>query len=159
MDNPQLQPFEVNPHSGEPFLRLRSHKNIIITPLRLSDSPSLVTLLNDERISRWLYSPPNPYLPEHAEAWLKRETAAANKLLSELEAARNDATLKIVDGCPVRSIREVKDDGTDAYIGEIEIHLSEHAWELNGRETQTTPRRDPSNPDVWGWGVSLRQSR
>ncbi|KAJ7292733.1 acyl-CoA N-acyltransferase [Mycena rebaudengoi] len=154
MDNPQLQPLEVNPHTGEPFLRLRSHKNIIITPPRLSDAPSWVTLLNDERIYRWLCSPPYPYLPEHAEAKLKEETAAADKLFAELETARDDVTLKIVDGCPVWSIREVKDDGTDVFIGKIRIRLLEGT----GRETQPAPLRDPSNPDVWSWGDFLAPS-
>jgi RimJ/RimL family protein N-acetyltransferase len=52
----------VNPKTGEPFLRLLSHKNIIITPPRLSDAPLYVPILNDERVIHWLSSPPYPYL-------------------------------------------------------------------------------------------------
>ncbi|KAF7347350.1 N-acetyltransferase domain-containing protein [Mycena venus] len=63
MANPQLHPLEVNPKTGEPFLRLLAHKNIILTPPRLSDAPFIISILNDERVYPWLSSPPYPYLP------------------------------------------------------------------------------------------------
>ncbi|KAJ7242581.1 acyl-CoA N-acyltransferase [Mycena haematopus] len=129
--NPQLHPLEVNPKTGEPFLRLLSHKNIILTPPRLSDAPFLIPLLNDERVIHWLSSPPYPYLPEHAEWFLNHIKPI----------------LKIVDGCPVRTIREVREDGTEP-------------WELEGtgRASQGTPRRDPNDPDIWTLGDYLAPS-
>ncbi|KAJ7492083.1 hypothetical protein FB451DRAFT_1216925 [Mycena latifolia] len=160
MDNPQLHPLEVNPTTGEPFLRLASHKNIILTPTRLSDGPAIIPLLNDERVYYWLSSPPFPYLPEHAVWWLNQAKEKSDKLLAELEAARGDPTLKIVDGCPVSTIREVKDDGTDVFLGSIVLDLAGQPWELegSGRLSQETPRRDPSDPDIWTLGDYLAPS-
>jgi hypothetical protein len=108
--NPQLHPLEVNRKTGEPFLRLLSHTNIIITPPRLSDAPLYVPILNDERVIRWLSSPPYPYLlgklgcfyeisavlkyppTEHGEWWVNQAKPQSDKLLTELEdAQRPDA--------------------------------------------------------------------
>ncbi|KAJ7361139.1 acyl-CoA N-acyltransferase [Mycena albidolilacea] len=158
--NPQLHPLEVNPKTGEPFLRLLSHKNIIITPPRLSDAPLYVSILNDERVIHWLSSPPYPYLLEHGEWWVNQAKPQSDKLLAELEEARNDPTLKIVDACPVGSIREVKEDGTDIFLGNIDITLAQQPWELEGtgRLSQPTPRRDPNDPDIWTLGDYLAPS-
>ncbi|KAJ7762383.1 acyl-CoA N-acyltransferase [Mycena maculata] len=160
MDNPQLHPLEVNPKTGEPFLRLLSHKNIILTPPRLSDGPAMIPLFNDERVYHWLSSPPYPYLPEHTEWWLNQVKPVSDKLLTELEAAREDPTPKIVDGCPVCIIREVKEDGTDIFLGSIDLSLAEQPWELEGtgRISQGTPRRDPRDPDIWTLGDYLAPS-
>ncbi|KAJ7492075.1 hypothetical protein FB451DRAFT_1216897, partial [Mycena latifolia] len=159
MDNPQLHPLEVNPTTGEPFLRLLSHKNIILTPPRLSDGQAMLPFFNDERVYNWLVNPPIPYLPEHGERWANRAKEASDKLLAELETARSDSTPKIVDGCPVRVIREVREDGTDIFLGDIDIKLARHSWELesSGRLSQETPFRDPDNPDIWGLGGELVQ--
>jgi RimJ/RimL family protein N-acetyltransferase len=168
--NPQLHPLEVNTKTGEPFLRLLSHKNIILTPPRLSDAPFMIPLFNDERVYHWLSSPPFPYLPgkfvytrfpqilsvctEDADWWLNEVKPLSDKVLAELEDARNDATLKIVDGCPVRIIREVQEDGTEIFLGDIGIDLAGQPWELEGtgKLSQETPRRDLSDPDIWTLG-------
>ncbi|KAJ7665086.1 hypothetical protein DFH06DRAFT_1186597 [Mycena polygramma] len=151
--NPQLQPLEVNPKTGEPFLRLLSHKNIILTPARASDGPLMISIFNDERVYPWLIARPFPYLSEHADLWLINRKPLLDAVLEELEAARNEP-LKIVDACPVRAIREVKEDGTDTFLGEISISLAQQPWELegSGKLSQDTPRRDPSDPDIWTLG-------
>jgi len=41
--------------------------------------------------------------------------------LQQLEDAKDNPTLITVGDCPVRSLREVKDDGTDIYIGDLEV--------------------------------------
>ncbi|KAJ7146318.1 acyl-CoA N-acyltransferase [Mycena epipterygia] len=161
MDNPQLHPLEVNPTTGEPFLRLTTHKNIILTPPRLSDGPAMIPLFNDERVYHWLSSPPVPYLPEDAEWWLNQAKAKSDKLLGELEAARHEPALKIVDGCPVGNIREVKDDGTEVFLGNIDLNLAGQPWELEGTGLTSqpeSPRRDPSDPDIWTLGDYLAPS-
>ncbi|KAJ7492076.1 hypothetical protein FB451DRAFT_1551504 [Mycena latifolia] len=91
-----------------------------------------------------------PYT-EDAESWLNQIKPASDKLLGELEAAREDETLKIVDDCPVRHIREVREDGTDIFLGDIGFRLSYFPWALegSGKLSQETPRRDPSDPDIW----------
>jgi hypothetical protein len=63
MANPQLYPLEVNARTGEPFLRLNNHKNIILTPHRPSDVQCYPPILNDPRVYEWVLTPVNPYLP------------------------------------------------------------------------------------------------
>lgn len=57
----QLQPLEINPATQEVFLRLRKHKNIVLTPVRWHDAPHMVPLFNDVRVYEWISSPPYPY--------------------------------------------------------------------------------------------------
>jgi RimJ/RimL family protein N-acetyltransferase len=56
-----MAPIQFNEKSGEPFIPLKSHPDIILTPLRFDDVPHMVEMLNDERIIRWLSGPPYPY--------------------------------------------------------------------------------------------------
>ncbi|KAJ7455935.1 hypothetical protein B0H11DRAFT_2200218 [Mycena galericulata] len=109
------------------------------------------TFLNDERVYHWLSNPPFPYLPERADRSLNKAKQGSDLLLAELEAAREDPEPKIVDDCPVGSIREVKEDGTEIFLGSIEFSLAEQPWELEGtdRYSQRTAKRDPNDPDIW----------
>ncbi|KAJ7765315.1 acyl-CoA N-acyltransferase, partial [Mycena metata] len=150
--------LEVNPKTGEPFLRLMSHKNIILTPVRLDDGPAMIPYFNDERVYHWLSSPPYPYLPEHAEWWLNQAKEKQDRWLAELEAVRDDPIPKIVDFCPVGHIREIQEDSTELLIGNIDIDLAQQPWELEGRSKQGPPRRDPSDPDIWTFGDYLAPS-
>jgi len=43
------------------------------------------------------------------------------KVLAELEAARAVEGLIMVGECPVRAIREIKEDGQDVYLGDVAI--------------------------------------
>ena len=58
----QLYPLEVNQTTGEPFLRLRQHQGIILTPPRPSDAEALVQHLNDPLVYQNLAGTPYPYL-------------------------------------------------------------------------------------------------
>ena len=58
--NPQLYPLEINAKTKEPFLRLRKHKNIILTPPRWEDAEGLFSSGNDPRVNEWL-AVPVPY--------------------------------------------------------------------------------------------------
>lgn len=42
-------------------------------------------------------------------------------VLQELHDAQGTEALKLVGASPVRSIREVKEDGTDIFIGDVDI--------------------------------------
>ncbi|RDB29408.1 hypothetical protein Hypma_015951 [Hypsizygus marmoreus] len=119
MANPQLHPLEVNPRTGEPFLRLRKHKNVILTPPRSSDIPENIRYLNDPHVNDMLSGPPVPYLLEHAEAWYKVISTPSEETLAAIEAARDMPDLITVRHCPVRVIREVKEDGEDVFLGDI----------------------------------------
>jgi len=50
---------------------------------------------------------------------LKRNIA--EETLKELEDAKDDPTLKIVKECPVSYLREVKEDGSEVFIGSLGI--------------------------------------
>jgi len=76
MANPQLHPIEVNPRTGEPFLRLNHHKNIILTPHRPSDITCYAPILNDPQVHEWLAGPPIPYLPGNLNFFLLRRLIA-----------------------------------------------------------------------------------
>ena len=56
---------------------------------------------------------------DHAEKWVGSVKDKADSILGALESARDDPQLLFVDGCPVRFLREVKDDGTEVFIGDI----------------------------------------
>jgi RimJ/RimL family protein N-acetyltransferase len=144
MANPQLHPLQVNSRTGEPFLRLNHHNNIILTPHRPTDTICYPPILNDPRVHEWLMGPPIPYLPgnlifecpksrmltrkgidviptEHAEGWFKSVQAYSDAVLSKLEAAKDSQGLITVDECPVRAIREVTANGEEVYLGDIGI--------------------------------------
>ncbi|KAJ7070497.1 GNAT domain-containing protein [Mycena amicta] len=159
----QLHPLEVNPSTGEPFLRLLEHRNIIVTPARRTDGPAMMQYQNDERVYPWLISPPYPYTLEDANWWLDRVIPASEKLLAELEDAKDAPKLLIVDGCPVNYLREIQDDGTELFIGAIDFTLSRHPFELEGSgrtpaDVGDKPLRDPQNPDIWTVGNYLAPS-
>ena len=121
----QLFPLQVNERTGEPFLRLPSpHENIIITPPRMEDAASAVRNLSDPRVYKTLQGPPFPYRYEDAIDWLQKIRASSDTLLKELQEAAQEGLgePKIVNGCPVRSLREVHEDGSDTFIGDIGTH-------------------------------------
>ncbi|KAG6916193.1 hypothetical protein DXG01_008075 [Tephrocybe rancida] len=124
----QLLPLEVNSTTGEPFLRVSHPHNhdIIITPPRLHDVDAVVAALNDPRVYRWMTGPPLPYQPEHGLSWLSEQMEEAEQFLRHLEEPVGASEiLKPALGCPVRIIREVKEDGTDIYLGFLGIYRSE----------------------------------
>ncbi|KAI0686015.1 hypothetical protein BC835DRAFT_477629 [Cytidiella melzeri] len=118
----QLHPLQIHLRTGEPFLRLPSpHENIIITPPRLEDTPSVVGALSDPRVYKTLSGPPFPYTEDHAVSWLSEVKEQSDELLKELQQAEEEGVqgLKVVDGCPVRTLREVREDGTELFLGDI----------------------------------------
>ncbi|KAG2051047.1 hypothetical protein BDR06DRAFT_998361 [Suillus hirtellus] len=124
----QLHPLEINPQTGEPFLRLAApHQNIIITPPRQGDQSVTIQHMNDPAIYRWLENPPIPYLPEHADSWIqsvKKESDVTLEYLRKSAEEFPDGPLHFVDACPVRHIREVKEDGTDVLLGDVNFRRS-----------------------------------
>lgn len=119
----QLFPLLLNPVTQEPYLRLPSpHENIIITPPRLTDAHTVIGYMNDPKVYETLEGPPYPYLPEHADFWLNMVKKESDDILKELyDAAEKDSEPIFVGGCPVRSLREVKEDGSDVFIGDIGV--------------------------------------
>lgn len=137
MDN-RFRPLEVNPRTQEPFLRLRKHPNVIITPPRESDAPHLLPPLNDERVHVWLNSPPFPYTYgmscivaiieswlaecaslEHAQTWINKIKLDCDQGLKELVDALENEKSPTLTHSPVRFLREVQEDGSDVFLGDV----------------------------------------
>jgi len=161
MSGSQLYPLEVNPQTGEPFLRLPApNNNIILTAPRMSDSRSLAPIINDPRVSIWLEGPPIPYRDEYAEGWLAGIVAQSEDIMAELreeDRLNPDGPLKLVGGCPVRHIREVLPDGTDVYLGDIGINHAQMEEVLDPNErkkaVEANDEKAVGDPSiVWTFG-------
>jgi len=65
--------------------------------------------------------------------WNKRTTARTQELFHRIGAGE-----RIVDGCPVQTIRDVHEDGTDTMIGDISIcrESTDRAWVPSDNETK-----------------------
>lgn len=125
MPQSQFAPLQRNAKTGELFLRLPSpHENIIITPPRMSDAPAIVRNMSDPAVYTWLEGPPHPYLPEHADDWLKKIKAETDATIEQLQRANEehpDGPPILVSHHPVRSIREVREDGSELFLGDITL--------------------------------------
>ncbi|KAI0003817.1 GNAT domain-containing protein [Russula compacta] len=163
----QFTPLSINQHTGEPYLRLPApHQRIIITPPRLQHAPQLCEILNDRRIYRWISNPPFPYLMEHAVSWLTQIKGDADAIWDELQHANAESPegpLKMMRGCPVRSILEENEDGSYTFLGDctIERNRFEDVMDLEERaqlvkENNTRPVGDPDI--IWSMGDYLRRS-
>ncbi|KAI6149538.1 hypothetical protein BKA82DRAFT_995189 [Pisolithus tinctorius] len=118
--------LQINPVTNEPFLRLSSpHENIIITPPRVGDDEHLLVLFSDIRIAAWLYPISIPFTRAHAQAMLREAKDEADALLNTKcspNTGHTNSHPRFVGGCPVKCIREVRNDGTDVFIGYITVH-------------------------------------
>ncbi|KAI0778311.1 acyl-CoA N-acyltransferase [Trametes elegans] len=123
MSKPQFHPLQFDARTGEPFLRLPSpHDNIVITPPRFSDAPTIASYMNDPALYKWLDGPPFPYLPQHADFWLDKAKQSTDAVFQELQRANEehpDGPPAVVSACPVRILREVRADGTDLFLGDV----------------------------------------
>ena len=158
-------PFSEGDEIVEPYLALCGpHSNIILTPYRElaveekeHTVDRLVELHNDERVYRWLMSPPFPYKREHAESWISR----SQRPRSSPPTAMKPWTLP-----PVQSIREivVGDTGqTELFIGDITLrrHVFEEVVDLQQREALSKENLERENGDpkiVWAVGNFLAPS-
>ncbi|TFK94422.1 hypothetical protein K466DRAFT_561105 [Polyporus arcularius HHB13444] len=167
MPKSQFDPLEFNQVTGEPYLRLPApHDNIIITPPRMSDAPAMVLNMSDPRIYSWLESPPHPYLPQDADHWLTKIKAESDRAIEKLQRAsveRPDGPLILVDESPVRTIREVQEDGSELFLGDIAI-IRERWLDLEDKEakqalTKANEEREVGDPAiVWCFGDYLAAS-
>jgi len=167
MAHPQLHPLQFDLSRGEPFLRLPNpNDNIIITPPRMNDAPYAVQYLNDLSIVKWLEGPPYPYTEDDADSWMRMIKGTSDGVLKELrEAAEADpgGPLITVGGCPVRAIREVKEDGSQVFIGDVGGHRCLFAGVEDpvekARVDQENSQRDVGDPEIiWCIGDYLAPS-
>ena len=132
-----LRPLLVEPETDEPYLRLpKPLHNIIITPPRLTDAEALAGILSNNEVAKWLTFIPQPYGINEAEEWLTFSKAQTDELLQNLRQAGSEATF--VDSCPVRTLREVRSDGSQVMIGSIGIGRSSFSFlESDEKRMQT----------------------
>ena len=156
MSKPQYRPLQLHPKTGELFLRLPSpHDNIIITPPRMSDAETIISYMNDPALYYWLEGPPFPYLPEHADYWLNQVKEGTDAAIAELERANAehpDGPPVIVSSCPVRCLREEREDGSDVFLGDVTL-LRERWPDLEDRELKESlakpnAERPIGDPDI-----------
>lgn len=115
-----MQAFEYDEERREPFLRLQGNlSNIIITPPRLSDADAIVQILNDPRVFLTLEGPPFPYKHSSAMEWLTKVKADTDHVWKSIQNESNKT--KLFEGCPVRIIREINQDGFQTYLGDCGI--------------------------------------
>ncbi|KAJ7782405.1 acyl-CoA N-acyltransferase [Mycena maculata] len=143
MSSLQFSPLEINPQTGEPFLRLPTpHDNIILTPPRTSDAVAIVDIMNDPDVYPWLGRPKMPYLFEDAQNLVQELMQASEKVIKVLGEA---TAPQFVEDCPVRSIREVKGDGTDVYLGNITFKRCSW-WEVQGAQREQLIEQNTIRP-------------
>ncbi|OJA13094.1 hypothetical protein AZE42_09332 [Rhizopogon vesiculosus] len=144
----QFHPLEVNPETGEPFLRLPApHQSIIITPPREGDQSTLMQYFNDPAIFGWIDGSPVPFLPEHADFWVpfvKGQSDAILEYLKKSEEEFPNGPLQFMDDCPVRCLREVKENGTDVLIGDIAFRRGPFEEVLDGVERKQMQEENAS---------------
>ena len=141
--NPQLEPLDLNPSTGEPFLHIEDFDDIIITPMRWDDAPTSMIYMNDPAVYHWMSGLPIPYLAcgswrassfvitliwtilcstADAERWCNHVIPPQQVTLAKLEKARDQPMPITLDACPVNSIQKVNKDGADTFIGSVDIH-------------------------------------
>ncbi|KAI1788791.1 acyl-CoA N-acyltransferase [Ganoderma leucocontextum] len=136
-----FHPLQFNPTTGEPFLRLPApHENVIITPPRMSDGPAIVANMSDPAIYVFLEGPPFPYLPEHADQWLTSITNGTDAAFVTLKHAieeKPDEPPILLEHPPVRIIREIREDGSDLFLGDI-MFVRERYPDMDDKELKET---------------------
>ena len=161
----QLSPLERNPNTDEVFLRLPPpHQNFILTPPRESDKEALLTHLNDERVYKWLAGPPFPYTRKDADYWIGLVKQETDAVLEDLLNASNrgETSLSCVNGCPVRMIREILEDGSDKFAGDIGISRCGEFRYLRDPDAQKVleeqnAKRPVGDPEIiWDFGGEFK---
>ncbi|KAK7033129.1 Acetyltransferase, GNAT family [Favolaschia claudopus] len=116
--------LQYNPSTGEPYLRLPApFSNIILTPPRMTDVDESVAILSDPEVAKWLgpTGPGSTYTTEKAQGWLTQLTAKTDEMVKELGGSTEPHP---VSGCPLRHIRQVGAEGTERFLGDINITRS-----------------------------------
>jgi hypothetical protein len=153
-----MNAFEFNTTTGEPFLRLLApHSNIIITPPRMSDVEPSVAILNGPAVAPWMGSRmPTGYPAEKAQTWLAKIKEETDEVVGELQSTPDGP----FSGCPVRHIREVQEDGSEVFIGDVVLGRSGFTHVLDAEERSRlvaeNNARAVGDPDVvWNVGCKL----
>lgn len=111
--------------TGEPYIQLPApHNSIRLTPPRLTDAPANTAIMRDPAIYFNLIGPPFPFHEQDAIDFITSVQAWTTPVVEELERVRAENGGELSDdwvaaACPFKAIREMKEDGTDVYIGDL----------------------------------------
>lgn len=160
----------IDPSNGEPYLELpEPHSSIRLTPPRLSDAPAIAAMMNDPFVYPFLIGPPFPYLEQDAVEYLQITKHSCDVVFDEIKGYLNKSPQQIdpnfiASGAPVKSIREVQEDGSELYIGDLSIGRSGYEElglidiferEQRQEENSKKPVGDPSIDWTLGGRLSL----
>jgi len=115
-------------------------------------------------------------IAEDAEQWIGMNKPIRDSFFQELKDAQGSETLKLVNGAPIGYIREVKEDGSDVFIGNISIVRCAHGelmntdnvdWERAAQNKADNEKIELGDPNIiWSIGgefvvilVALKDSR
>jgi hypothetical protein len=146
-------PVKFDSITGEYYLPIPSpHSNLRLTPYRPDSDPDFQILyLNDPRVYNNLSGPAFPYLREHADEWNAGQHALSQELFKALR--RGD---KYIDGLPFKALREVQEDGSQIFIGDVYVgrERNEVPWLAEDeKDNNTKPTGDPAT--VWSLGCEF----
>jgi RimJ/RimL family protein N-acetyltransferase len=87
---------------------------------------------------------------DHGNEFIGLKRSHVEKTLKELEDAKDDPTLRIVKECPVSFLREIKEDGTDVFIGSLAITPSVYGELMgpDGVDWENKKKRENENDSL-----------
>ncbi|KAJ7929034.1 hypothetical protein B0H13DRAFT_2652569 [Mycena leptocephala] len=116
----------------------------VLTPPRASDAAAIVDIVNDPAIHPWLGRPKTTFVLEDAQRLVEEFTLASDMVTKSLQEATSSDLFPVED-CPVRSIRELKDNGTDVYLGNIAFKRC-NWWDVPGPERDRLIAQNTAHP-------------
>lgn len=131
--------------SGEPYLKLPiPHESIKITLPRLIDTKAVAAMMNDPRVYPYLIGPPFPYTEKHAEDFLHTTKKQSDSILLSIPNLAERPSTFLASGCPMKSIRQSQEDGTEIYIGDITLDRGGYV-ELGLEDSEELERFEKEN--------------
>lgn len=98
----------------------KPHTSIILTCPRLEDADEILPIMNDVRVYPWM-GVSYPHERKHALSWLHSVIPRCDLGQEDLRlASTNEPTSHSIRECPVRIIREVKEN-KEVYLGDCGI--------------------------------------
>ncbi len=95
---------------------------------------------------------------EHAQTWFNKIKSQCDLGLRELTEALSNGTPVVLAHSPVRVLREVQEDGTDIFLGDIGLFRCSDMRDFEKPKHDSATNRDlpPGHPDiVWCIGGTL----
>ncbi|KAJ7619473.1 hypothetical protein FB45DRAFT_799924, partial [Roridomyces roridus] len=109
--------------SGEPYIPLPApHSQFYLGCERQSDLPDDAKLMNDLRLMRQMIGPPFPMPLINVQRYFVKQRAAVQALFAGYASGR----WKPAASAPFDVIREIKEDGSEVYVGQATFGVDEH---------------------------------